>query len=70
MQGLYGGLGRGLGALFGGLVYGNFGPRSTFVATFLVMCVGWAVCVAAQQLIRCTQSKPDRPELQSLLESQ
>ncbi len=69
VQGLYGGLGRGLGGLFGGLVYGNVGPRSTFLATCLVMCAGWAICAATQQVVRYSQRKQDKPEMQPLLNS-
>ena len=70
MQGLYGGLGRGLGGLFGGLVYGKFGPRNTFLATAAVMAIGWAVCALAQQVLRAYKKRPQLSESQPLLESQ
>ena len=47
-QGLYMGVGLGLGGLVGGFLYDAYGPRATFVLTAAFLAVGWLCCALAQ----------------------
>ena len=54
-QGLYMGVGLGLGGVIGGLVYDKFGAQHVFFCAAAVMAAGWIVVSMAQLLIRCRQ---------------
>ena len=47
-QGLYMGVGLGLGGLVGGFLYDAYGAQRTFVFTAGFLAVGWLCCALAQ----------------------
>jgi hypothetical protein len=48
LQGLYFGLGVGLGSLCGGYVYLHHGAQAVYLAACAVLLAGWVLCCAAQ----------------------
>ena len=66
MQGLYMGVGLGLGGLVGGFLYDDFGPQATFVLTAAFLAVGWLACGVAQLCLRSLAIKEREESSDSL----
>ena len=52
-QGLYMGVGLGLGGIASGMVYDRFGARCVFFSAAAVLAAGWLLVILAQLLLRC-----------------
>lgn len=51
MQGLFTGVGAGLGALGGGIVYGRYGGQAMFAVTGAAVTLGWLLLIVGQLVI-------------------
>ena len=56
-QGLYTGVGLGLGACVGGFIYDAFNARVVFFAAAAVVATGWALVSSVQLLMRCSDRR-------------
>lgn len=62
-QGLYMGVGLGLGGVVGGIIYDRFGARVVFFSAAAVIACGWLlVCVAQQLLMYRKRTASERGE--------
>ena len=67
LQGLYMGVGLGLGGVVGGVIYDHYGARCVFYTAAAVMAVGWLLVSIAQLMLRCWHG-PAEPRTEGLLE--
>ncbi|GMH43310.1 hypothetical protein BSKO_11232 [Bryopsis sp. KO-2023] len=56
-SGMYFGLGYGTGALVGGAVFKEFGPRIMFAVTASIVSIGWGICLVAIAILGTRRSK-------------
>ena len=56
-QGLFSGVGFGLGGVVGGVIYSAMGAPAVFASAALVLAVGWCSCMAVQALASCLRGR-------------
>lgn len=56
LQGLFSGVGLGLGGLVGGFIYHSYGAPVVFASAAIVLVAGWCLCASAQALVTCCHS--------------
>lgn len=56
VQGLFSGVGLGLGGLVGGFIYYSYGAPVVFASAGIVLVAGWCLCASAQALVTCCHS--------------
>ena len=59
-QGLFSGVGFGLGGVVGGVIYSRLGAPAVFASAAMVLAVGWCACMAVQALARCLRGRERR----------
>lgn len=59
-QGLFSGVGLGLGGVVGGVIYSRLGAPAVFASAALVLAVGWCACMAVQALAGCLRGRERR----------
>ena len=59
-QGLFSGVGLGLGGVVGGVIYSRLGAPAVFACAAAVLATGWCACMAVQALASCVHGREHR----------
>ena len=65
MQGIYTGVGSGLGGLIGGQIYSRHGGAAVYESAAVFIGIGWIICVVWQAVLWCLARRAHRSTLKT-----